>query len=61
MQIEDGERLTGYFFKLKHERTARNSFTSILDSNDVEVFTREETEGAFLFRSFFSEEPIDAA
>ena len=28
------------FFKLEHERVARNSVSSILDSNDVEVFSR---------------------
>ena len=35
--LEDGKRPTRYFFKLEHERVARNSVTSILDSNDVEV------------------------
>ena len=53
--FEDGERPTRYFFKLEHERVARNSVTSILDSKIVEVFSREEIarSRAFLFRSFF--------
>ena len=33
--FEDGERPTRYLFKLEHARVARNSVTSILDSNDV--------------------------
>ena len=44
--LEDSERPTRYFFKLEHERVARNSVTSILDSNNVEVFSREEIERA---------------
>ena len=37
---------TRYFFKLESERFERNILTSILDSNDVEVFTRKEIERA---------------
>ena len=40
--FEDGERPTRQFFKLERKRIALNSVTSILDSNDVEVFAREE-------------------
>ena len=59
---EDGERPTRYFFKLEHERVARNSVTSILDSNDVEVFSREEIERAHVrfYSDLFSRDPIDA-
>ena len=60
--LEDGERPTRYFFKLEHERVARNSVTSILDSNDVEVFSREEIERAHVrfYSDLFSKDPIDA-
>ena len=44
--LEEGERPTRYFFKLERERFERNILTSILDSNDVEVFTRKEIERA---------------
>ena len=60
--LEDGVRPTRYFFKLEHERIARNSVTSIFDSNDVEVFAREEIERAHVrfYSDLFSKEPIDA-
>ena len=47
---------------MKTERIARNSVTSILDSNDVEVFAREEIERAHVrfYSDLFSKEPIDA-
>ena len=60
--LEDGERPTRYFFKLEHKHIACNSVTSILDSNDVEVFTREEIERAHVCfcSDLFSKEPINA-
>ena len=60
--LENGERPTRYFFKLEHERVARNSVTSILDFNDVEVFSREEIERAHVrfYSDLFSKDPIDA-
>ena len=60
--LEDGERPTRYFFKLEHERIARNSVTSILDRNDVEVFSREEIERAHVrfYSHLSSKEPINA-
>ena len=60
--LEDGERPTRYFFQLEHERIARNFVTSILDSNDVEVFAREEIERAHVrfYSDLFSKEPINA-
>ena len=54
--LKMGERPTRSFFKLEHERVARNSVPSILDSNDVEVFFSRRDRArsrAFLFRSFF--------
>ena len=59
--LEEGERPTRYFFKLERERFERNILTSILDSNDVEVFTRKEIERAHVqfYSSLFSNEPID--
>ena len=38
--FEEGEKPTRYFFKL--ERVDRNTVTSILNSDDVEVFSRDE-------------------
>ena len=41
--LEEGEKPT-HFLKLEHERFERNTVCSILDSDEVEVFTREEIE-----------------
>ena len=59
--LQEGERPTRYFFKLERERFELNILTSILDSNDVEVFTRKEIERAHVhfFSNLFSNEPID--
>ena len=59
--LEQGERPTRYFFKLERERLEHNTLTSILDSNDVEVFTRKEIERAHVqfYSSLFSNEPIE--
>ena len=47
--IEDGETPARYFFKPEHERiSAILLLRSILDSNDVGVFTREEIFHKFL-------------
>ena len=42
--FEEGQKPTWYFFKLERERVDRNTVTSILNSDDVEVFSREEIE-----------------
>ena len=50
------------FFKHEHERVDRNSVTSILDSNDVEVFSREEIEHTHVrfYSDLFSKDSVDA-
>ena len=59
--LEEGEKPTRYFFRLERERVERNAVTSILNSNDVEVFTRAEIEQAHVqfYCNLFSPEPID--
>ena len=54
--FERGEKPTRFFFQLERERSSRSSVSSILNSDDVEVFTRPEIEQAhvfFLFSPFF--------
>ena len=60
--LEEGERPTRFFFKLERERFERNIVSSILNSDDVEVFTREEIERAHVrfYSDLFTDEPIDA-
>lgn len=59
--LEDGERPTRFFFKLEKERYEKNEVKSILDSDGIEVFTREEIESAHVdfYTHLFSAEPID--
>ena len=60
--LEEGERPTRFFFKLERKRFERNIVSSILNSDDVEVFTREEIERAHVrfYSDLFTDEPIDA-
>ena len=60
MRREKGLRL--FFFKLERERFERNIVSSILNFDDVEVFTREEIERAHarFYSDLFTDEPIDA-
>lgn len=60
--LENGEKPTRFFFKLERERFEKNSLTSILTENDIEVFSRAELEDAHVqfYTKLFSEEPIDS-
>ena len=40
--LERGEKPTRFFFQLERERSSRSSVSSVLNSDDVEVFTRRE-------------------
>ena len=44
--FERGEKPTYFFFQLKRERSSRGFIPSILNSDDVEVFTRQEIKQA---------------
>ena len=59
--LEEGERPTGYFFKLQTARAQKSQISSIYDSSVVEVSSQEEIERAHfdLYSSLFSEEPVD--
>ena len=50
--LESGEKPTRFFFQLERERSSRSSVSSILNSDDVEVFTLPEIEQAHV--SFYS-------
>ena len=59
--FEMGEKPTRFFFQLERERSSRSSVSSILNSDDVEVFTRPEIEQAHVsfYSRLFSENFID--
>ena len=59
--LEEGEKPTRYFFRLERERVERSTVTSILNLDEVEVFTRAEIEQAHVqfYSNLFSPEPID--
>ena len=59
--LEEGEKPTPFFFKLERERAERNSLSSILNSDGIEVFSRDEIERAHVlfYANLFSPEPID--
>ena len=61
--FERGEKPTRFFFQLERERSSRSSVSSILNSDDVEVFTRREVEQAHVsfYSRLFSEDFIDEA
>ena len=58
--LEEGEKPTRYFFRLECEHVECCSVTSILNSNDVEVFTRAGIKQAHVqfYSNLFSPEPI---
>lgn len=59
--MEDGERLTRFFFKFEKERYEKNEVKLILDFDGIEVFTREEIESVYVdfYINFFFVELID--
>jgi len=59
--IEEGKRLTGYFFKLECERYEKNQVTSVYDHNGTEVFSRQESEcdHVSFYTNLFTDEAID--
>ena len=61
MEELDGSKIRSRV-KLERERFERNIVSSILNSDDVEVFTREEIERAHLcfYSDLFTDETIDA-
>ena len=61
--FERGEKPTRFSFQLERERSSRGSISSILNSDDVEVFTRPEIERAHVsfYSRLFSEDFIDEA
>ena len=61
--LEQGERPTRFFLKLEKERVERNHVTSILNSDGVEVSSRENVEKAHVdfYSALFSAEDIDLA
>ena len=60
--LEEGERPTRFLFQLERERFERNIVSSILNSDDVEVFTREgiKRKHVRFYSDPFTGEPIDA-
>ena len=50
--LERGEKPIRFLFQLERERSSRSSVSSVLNSDDVEVFTRREIEQAH-FSSYF--------
>ena len=59
--LEEGEKPSRFFFRLERERIQRNSIFSVLDSNDVEVFSHAgiEQEIVQFYSNLFSSQPID--
>ena len=59
--LEEGERPSRFSFKLERKRFERNSFTSVLNNDDVEVFSRAQIEHVHVqfYSRLFSNEPID--
>ena len=59
--LEEGEKPSRYFFKLEKERMEKNYVKSIYNSDETEVFGREEIEAAHVdfYSNLFSVEPID--
>ena len=51
--LERGEKPTRFFFQLERERFSRSSVASILNSDDVEVFTRPEIEQTHVYSRLF--------
>ena len=61
--LEQGERPTRFFFKLEKEHVEHNHVTSILNSDGVEVSSREDVEKAHVdfYSALFLAEDIDLA
>ena len=59
--LEEGEKPSRFFFKLERERIQRNSISSVLNSDDVEVFSHTEIEHEIVqfYSHLFSSETID--
>ena len=59
--LEEGEKPSRFFFRLEREHFERNSITSVLNSDDVEVFSRAEIERVHVqfYSRLFSNDPID--
>ena len=59
--LEEGEKPSRFFFKLERERIQRNSISSVLNSDDVEVFSHTEIEHEIVqfYSHLFSPETID--
>ena len=59
--FERGEKPTHFFFQLERGRSSRSTVSLILNSDDVEVFTRPEIEQAHVsfYSPLFSEDFID--
>ena len=59
--LEEGEKPTRFFFKLDHEPVERNSLSSFLNCDGIEVFSRDEIERAHMlcYAKLFSAEPIN--
>ena len=55
--LEEGEKPSRFFFKLERERIQRNSISSVLNSDDVEVFSHTEIEHEIV--QFYSHLTID--
>jgi len=60
--FEEGDRPTGFFFGLEHERIQRIFISSVLNSDDVEVFSSDEIEREHVcfYSDLFSSEPVHA-
>ena len=61
--FERGKKPTRFFFQLERERSSCSSISSILNSDDVGVFTRPEIKQAHVsfYSRIFSEDFIDEA
>ena len=59
--LEEGDKPSRFFFKLERERIQRNSISSVLNSDDVEVFSHTEIEHEIVqfYSHLFSSETID--
>ena len=63
LKLDEGERPTSFFFRLEHERIQRNFISSVLNSDNVEVFSSDEIEREHVrfYSDLFSSEPVDAS
>ena len=61
--LERGKKPTRFFFQFERERSSRSSVSSILNSDDVEVFTRREIEQVHVsfYSRLFSDDFFDEA